>query len=134
MVSQYKYVICACGSVQVHISFLRKDCTFIELCESGFRYPNTSIYGNYNNIRTYSLTCPLHEKYFKSNYKITDTMNKLFKGFDKMPQMITNDIRSIEREKDFYSTLMNQNCFWIHTIQDIDCNDHIDKIMKIMSD
>ena len=60
--------------------------------------------------------------------------NKLFKGFDKMPQMITNDIRSIEREKDFYSTLMNQNCFWIHTIQDIDCNDHIDNIMKIMSD
>lgn len=132
MVSKYKYIICACGSVQVHISFLRKDCTFIELCESGFRYPNTSIYGNYNNIRTYSLTCPLHEKYFKSKYKITYTMYELFKGVDKMPQIITNDTSSIEREKEFYSKLMTQNCFWIHTIQDIDCNDHIDNIMKIM--
>ena len=58
-VSKYKYIISACGSVQVHISFLNKKSKYIELCESGFRYPNTSIYGYYNSIDTYSISIPL---------------------------------------------------------------------------
>lgn len=133
MVSQYKNIICACGSVQVHISFLRKDCTFIELCESGFRYPNTSIYGNYNGILTYSLTTPLKEQYYDPKYKMNDMANKLFRGASEMPGVITNDMSSIEREKKFYSKLMSYNCFWIHTIQDIHCDDHIDNIMTLFS-
>uniref|UniRef100_A0A6C0KK56 Uncharacterized protein n=1 Tax=viral metagenome TaxID=1070528 RepID=A0A6C0KK56_9ZZZZ len=133
LVSQFKTIICACGSVQVHISFLRDDCTFIELCESGFRYPNTSIYGNFNNINTYSLTSPLNKKYYEPKYKMSENANKLFQSVDTMPHIIMNDINSIEREKQFYSKLMSYNCFWIHTIQDINCNDHIDNILKLLN-
>lgn len=131
MVSKYKTIICACGSVQVHISFLRSDCTFIELCESGFRYPNTSIYGNFNNISTYSLTCPLYEKYI--DHKMSANAKELFRSSHEMPRVIKNDIDSIEREKTFYSKLMSYNCFWIHTIQDINCTDHIKNIVEILT-
>lgn len=45
LISSYKNIITACGSVQVHICFINKNSKYIELCESGFRYPNTAIYG-----------------------------------------------------------------------------------------
>ena len=131
MVSKYKYVICACGSVQVHISFLRNDCKFIELCESGFRYPNTSIYGYFNDIDTYSLTSPLDSKYLK---KIDNKdSNELFQSIYNMPSIIKNDPDSIVREKQFYSKIMRYNCFWIHAIQDIECKNHLENILKILN-
>ena len=61
LIRSYKNIICGCGSVQVHISFLREGSKWIELSEPGFRYPNTSVYGNRFNIKTYMLCTPLKD-------------------------------------------------------------------------
>lgn len=132
LISSFKNVIVACGSVQVHISFLQKDAFFIELCESGFRYPNTSIYGNYHNINTYSITCQLSKALDKIRYQ-NNEITQLFNNGDKMPNVICNTIEDIEREKIFYSTLLNLDCFRIHMIQDIDCEKYVQSILNILS-
>ena len=65
-------------------------------------------------------------------YKIKDYYQN-DKSIYTMPDIITNDINSIEREKQFYSKLMSYNCFWIHTIQDINCNEHMNNIIKLLN-
>lgn len=133
LISSYKNIITACGSVQVHICFINKNAKYIELCESGFRYPNTAIYGYLCNKKTYSLCAPLDNNYFLNCIKNQniETQN-LFNIGNSLPSIINNDINSIEREKKFYSKLISLNCFDIHTIQNIDCNKYINKIINII--
>lgn len=130
-VSKYKYIITACGSVQVHITFLNKNSKYIELCESGFRYPNTSIYGYYNNIETYSICIPLSnivKEKLSSNFMITHFFNIA----NNLPNIIKNTSTDIEREKLYYSKLIELNLFFIHNIQNIDCNQYIKYIDLIL--
>ena len=98
MVYSYQTIIAACGSVQVHISFLNKCAKYIELCESGFRYPNTSIYGNYFNINTYNMCLPLKNNmdYIRNKNAYT---KKVFLNGDKYPSVITKTNHDIIREK-----------------------------------
>lgn len=131
MVYSYQTLIAACGSVQVHISFLNKRAKYIELCESGFRYPNTAIYGNYFNINTYNICLPLKNNMDYIRNKNANTKN-LFLNGDKYPSVITNTIDDIIREKKYYSNIMTLGCFNIHMTQDIDCNYYIDNIIKLI--
>lgn len=131
MVYSYQTIIAACGSVQVHISFLNKCAKYIELCESGFRYPNTAIYGNYFNINTYNMCLPLKNNMDYIRNKNANT-KKIFLNGDKYPSVITNTNDDIIREKNYYSNIMTFGCFDIHMNQDIDCSDYIDNIIQII--
>ena len=131
LVSSYQTIIAACGSVQVHISFLNKQAKYIELCESGFRYPNTAIYGKYFNINTYNICLPLKNNMESIRNKNINTI-KLFSIGDNYPSLITNTNDDIIREKNYYSKLMTLGCFNIHMNQDIDCSDYIDNIINII--
>ena len=132
LVNNYTNIIAACGSVQVHIAFMQEKTRYIELCESGFRYPNTSIYGNYFNINTYSISFPLVEEYNVIRNKNKATKSLFFEG-DNFPNIITNSNSDISREKNYYSKLMNLGCFNIHTIQDIYCEKYLSSIEKILN-
>ena len=131
LVSSYQTIIAACGSVQVHISFLNKQAKYIELCESGFRYPNTAIYGKYFNINTYNICLPLKNNMESIRNKNINTI-KLFSNGDNYPSLITNTNDDIIREKNYYSKLITLGCFNIHMNQDIDCSDYIDNIINII--
>ena len=131
LVSTYEYIIAACGSVQVHISFMNMKSKYIELCESGFRYPNTAIYGYYFNIDTKNLCIPLdisiRNKCFHNH-----VVKELFEKGDKMPEIILPTAIDIDREKDFYENLLGNNCFFIHNCQNIDCKRYLDNLQKLL--
>lgn len=127
LISTYKKVIVACGSVQVHISFLHKECKYIELCEKGFRYPNTSIYGNYFDIDTSSITKPIGKEFDIKDISIKSLFDKT------TPSIIKNNVDDIKDEKEFYSKLIRMNCFVIHTHQDIYCENYLTDIADILN-
>ena len=133
LIYQYNHVIAACGSTHVHISFMKENTSYIELCETGFRYPNVAIYGNRYNINTYCLCIPLHDKLIK--YKsVNDTSKKLNVLFNIYPNIIKNTIKDVNRESIWYSLLLN-NClkyFNIHSCQNIDCEKYIYLIDSII--
>jgi len=133
LVRSYKYIIVACGSVQVHVSFLKKTTIFIELCEPGFRYPNTAIYGNYFNINTFSICRPLlqnniHYSKIKQNNNLLKHINN-----NKLPSIITNSNNDINREKDYYEGLLKLGGFFIHTEQNIDSLLYIDEVKTLIN-
>lgn len=126
LVNSFNYIITACGSAQVHISFMREDTTYIELCESGFRYPNVAIYGNRYNINTYNLCIPLCESLSKFKF-INQASIELNELFSIYPNIINNSKKDIIRENKWYSLLLNKciDYFGIHSVQDIDCSKYI---------
>jgi len=131
LVSTHEYIIAACGSVQVHISFMNMKSKYIELCESGFRYPNTAIYGYYFNIDTKNLCIPLdisiRNKCFNNH-----VVKELFEKGDKMPEIILPTAIDIDREKEFYENILGNNCFFIHNRQNIDCKIYLDNLQKLL--
>lgn len=135
LVRTYKNIIVACGSVQVHISFMKENSIWIELSEEGFRYPNTSVYGNRFNIKTYMLCLNLTNNL---NYlrNINSDTKKLFEMGDKYPNVITNSLNDIEREVIWYTQLLSPsciNCYGKLHGQDIHCNKYIDNIINILN-
>lgn len=131
LVSSHEYIIAACGSVQVHISFMNMKSKYIELCESGFRYPNTAIYGYYFNIDTKNLCIPLDVS-IRNKYFHNTVIKELFEKGDKMPEIILPTVIDINREKEFYINLLGNNCFFIHNCQNIDCKRYLDSLQKIL--
>jgi len=135
LVRSYKNVIAACGSVQVHISFMKENSKWIELSEEGFRYPNTSVYGNRFNINTYMLCLPLTNNL---NYlrNINSDTKHLFQMGDKYPNIITNRLSDIEREVIWYTQLLSPsciNCYGKLHGQDIYCDNYINNIITILN-
>lgn len=134
LINSYKHIITACGSVQVHICFIQKNATYIELCGSGFRYPNTAIYGFFCDKKTYTLCSPLDDHPILNSIKNRNIQTKNLFDNDQLPMIIHNDIQSIDREKIFYSNFISMNCFDIHMIQNIDCSRYIETILHILDD
>jgi hypothetical protein len=135
LVRSYKNVITACGSVQVHISFMKENSKWIELSEVGFRYPNTSVYGNRFNINTYMLCSSLTNNLSHLRNININTKN-LFEMSDNYPNIITNSLSDIEREVIWYTQLLSPsciNCYGKLHGQDIYCNDYIDIIINILN-
>mgnify|MGYP001348155510 CR=1 FL=1 len=135
LVRSYKNVITACGSVQVHISFMKENSKWIELSEPGFRYPNTSVYGNRFNINTFMLCSSL-----KNNLNFLRNLNistkKLFQMSDKLPYIITNNLDDIKREVMWYTQLLSPECIKCYGIlhqQNIYCNDYINIIINLLN-
>lgn len=135
LVREYKNIITPCGSSQVHISFMKENSNWIELSEQGFRYPNTSVYGNRFNINTYMLCMPLSNK--DRNLLITNKyIKKLFEISDKYPNIITNSLNDIQREVKWYTLLLSPlciNCYGKLHSQDIYCNNYINPIITILN-
>jgi hypothetical protein len=133
IIREHSIIITPCGSVQVHIAFMNEKTTFIELCEEGFRYPNTAIYGKYFNKNVYNITMPINDRFLN----VIPKSNPLFKLFNKSksyPSVIKCTDKDIDRESAFYEELINLGGFFIHThpSQNIDVVNYISNISSIL--
>ena len=113
---------------------MKENSIWIELSESGFRYPNTSVYGNRYNINTFML-CSYLKNDLSNLRNINTKTNQLFKLADDLPNIITNSLIDIEREVKWYTKLLSSSCISCYGIlhqQDIHCSDFIDRIITIL--
>jgi len=80
----YNNILMPCSSGHVHISFMRDNTNFFELCESGFRYPNSLVYGNRYNVNTKVFFIPL-SKSLERYRNFNNETKKLYNKIDNMP-------------------------------------------------
>jgi len=131
----YNNILMPSGSGQVHISFMRDNTNFFELCESGFRYPNSLIYGNRYNVNTKVFFIPL-SKSLDRYRNFNNGTKKLYNRIDTMSCVSSSESEEdIKREKELYSILLGNECikcFEMHGFQNVDCKDHIKNLELLL--
>ena len=132
LVNSNNIIISTSGIPAVLVSFMKPNSKYIEFCESGWRYPNTAIYGHRYNIDTFNLCLPLRSEL--QQYKQIDEISlQLDYLCNEYPNIITNSEKDIKREKYWYSLILNkcEKYFEIHMIQKYLCNEYIEALEKL---